>query len=375
MARRRKNRAIAQGVWQSALRAKRQGWVRTIGRSGQFAGMFLGAIAMTLGLIACAGLPFQGNGLPSVEITLVSVNTTKAAYRNIIPQFADQWRRDHKQNVIVTQSYGPSGSQTRAVLDGLDADIVHLSLPLDIQKLEQEQLVASGWEKTLPNNSVPTESAVALIFREGNPKSIQNWDDLTRPDISVLTADPKTSGAARWNFLALWQAGLRQGNTEAAAKTFTGKVYGNAPILPRDSREATGIFYKQSRGDVLINYENEAILAAQNGEKLPYIVPDDNIRIENPVALVSRNVSKHKNRAVTEAFAKFLFLPDAQREFAKVGFRAVEPSIQAEFTNEHPPITNWVEASEFGTWSQIQGQFFDSGALFDELRSLGTAPR
>ena len=335
----------------------------------------VGAIAITLTLIACAGLPFQSNALPTVEITLVSINTTKAAYRNIIPKFTDQWRQEHNQNVVVTQSYGPSGSQTRAVLDGLDADIVHLSLPLDIQKLEQERLVASGWEKMLPNHSVPTESAVALIFRDGNPKTIQSWTDLTRPDISVLTADPKTSGAARWNFLALWQAGLSQGNTETAAKAFTGAVYGNAPILPRDSREATGIFYKQSRGDVLINYENEAILAAQNGEKLPYIVPGDNIRIENPVALVSRNVEKHKNRAATEAFAEFLFSPVAQREFAKVGFRAVEPSIQSAFADEHPPLDNLVEAAEFGTWGQIQRRFFDSGALFDELRSPNQSPQ
>ncbi|MEM9770092.1 MAG: sulfate ABC transporter substrate-binding protein [Cyanobacteria bacterium P01_D01_bin.73] len=365
MARRRKNRVIAQKLW-SIHRLERQlYWFRNTEQLGKF----LGAIAITFGLIACTGLPFQGNGLPSVEITLVSVNTTKAAYRNIIPAFTQEWRQTHNQNIIITQSYGPSGSQTRAVLDGLDADLVHLSLPLDIQKLEQEKLVASGWEKTLPNNSVPTESAVALIFRDGNPKNIQNWEDLTRSDISVLTADPKTSGAARWNFLALWQAGLRKGKTEAAAETFTGEVYGNAPILPRDSREATGIFYKQSRGDVLINYENEAILAAQNGEKLPYIVPPDNIRIENPVALVDRNVDKHNNRQAAEAFAQFLFTPDAQREFAKVGFRVVEANIQAEFSDEHPPLTKLVEASNFGTWSQIQRQFFDSGALFDQMRS------
>ena len=301
-------------------------------------GKFLGAIALVASLIACTTLPFRGDGLPTIELTLVSINTTKAAYRNIIPAFTQQWQETHNEKVIITQSYGPSGSQTRAVLDGLDADLVHLSLPLDIQKLEQEQLVKPGWEDTQPNHSVPTESVVALIYREGNPVNIQSWSDLTRPEISVLTADPKTSGAARWNFLALWQAGLRQGKTEDAAEAFTGAVYGNAPILPRDSREATGIFYKQSRGDVLINYENEAILAAQNGEKLPYLIPDDNIRIENPIALVDRNIDKHNNRAVTEAFAQFLFSPEAQREFAKVGFRVVNPQIQAEFAEEHPTI-------------------------------------
>ncbi|MEM1425407.1 MAG: substrate-binding domain-containing protein, partial [Cyanobacteria bacterium P01_H01_bin.130] len=199
-------------------------------------GKFLGAIALVSSLIACTTLPFRGDGLPTTELTLVSINTTKAAYRNIIPAFTQQWQETHNEKVIITQSYGPSGSQTRAVLDGLDADIVHLSLPLDIQKLEQEKLVKTGWEDTQPNHSVPTESVVALIYREGNPTNIQGWSDLTRPEVSVLTADPKTSGAARWNFLALWQAGLRQGKTEDAAEAFTGAVYGNAPILPRDSR-------------------------------------------------------------------------------------------------------------------------------------------
>ena len=329
----------------------------------------LGAIALIAAIVVGCGSGGLGARGDRVEMTLVSLSTLKAAYTKIVPAFTEQWRRDHNgQDVVINQSYGPSGSQTRAIIDGLDGDLVHLALGLDVEKIQQAGLLDPGWSAELPHSSVPTHSVVALIVREGNAKNIRDWSDLTRSDVEILTPDPKTSGAARWTFLALWNASIPRG--EAAAEAFVKQVYRNAPILPRDSREATGIFYKQKRGDVLINYENEAILAGIHGEKLPYLVPKRNVTIASPVAMVDRNVERHGNREVVEAFARFLFEPVAQRAFAETGFRSINPAIAAEpaFANAHPPVDNAATAADFGGWKTIQQQFFESGGVFDRIR-------
>lgn len=334
-------------------------------------GSWLAVAVLALGLGGCGGGPRD-----RVELTLVSLNTMKAAYSQIIPAFAEQWRQEHSgQEVIVSQSYGPSGSQTRALIDGLDGDVVHLGLGLDVEKLEETGLIDPGWEAELPNQSVPTTSVVALIVRDGNPKQIEDWEDLIRPDVSILTPDPKTSGAARWTFLALWHAASDRG--EAAAEAFVKQVYRNAPLLPRDAREATGIFYKQRRGDVLVNYENEAILAALNGEELPYLVPRRNVEIANPVAIVDRYVERHGNREVVEAFVRFLFTPEAQRAFAATGFRSIDPAIAATpaLAATHPAVDNPATAADFGGWSAIQKKFFESGGTFDRIRQQLAANR
>lgn len=341
-----------------------RGWLARLGT-------LLAVVALALGLGGCGGGPRD-----RVELTVVSLNSMKAAYSQIIPLFTEQWRQQHNgQDVVVSQSYGPSGSQTRALIDGLNGDVVHLGLGLDVEKLEEVGLIDPGWEGEWPNQSILTTSVAALIVRDGNPKQIEDWDDLIRPDVSVLTPDPKTSGAARWTFLALWHAAGDRG--EAAAEEFVKQVYGNAPLLPRDAREATGIFYKQRRGDVLVNYENEAILAALNGEKLPYLVPRRNVEIANPVAIVDRYVERHGNREVVEAFVRFLFTPEAQRAFAETGFRSIDPAIAAipALAATHPTVDNPATAADFGGWSAIQKRFFASGAIFDRIRQRLAARR
>ncbi len=308
----------------------------------------------------------------SVELTLVSYAVTQAAYEQIIPQFAARWKEETGQDVTFNQSYGGSGSQTRAVLDGLDADIVALALALDTKKIEEGGLIEPGWEDEAPNGAIAHKSVAVLVTREGNPKNIQGWEDLVRDDVQVVTANPKTSGGARWNFLGAWGVISQTAGDEAAAQEFVSQIYGNVPVLPKDAREATDVFFTRGQGDVLINYENEALLAKLQGEELPYVVPDVNISIDNPIAVVDANVDKHGTREVAEAFVEFLFTPEAQREFARVGFRPVDESIAEEFADQYPKIDTLFTVADLGGWDAVQEKFFADGAIFDEIQaSLG----
>ncbi|NJN56631.1 MAG: sulfate ABC transporter substrate-binding protein [Leptolyngbyaceae cyanobacterium SL_5_9] len=338
--------------------------------------LFLVGIGLSLAIAACSpsetteGGSASGDSSRPIELTLVSYAVTQAAYEQIIPLFNEQWQAEHNgQEVIFDQSYGGSGSQTRAVIDGLEADIVALALALDTQKIEEAGLIESGWEEEAPNGSIVHTSVAALVTREGNPKAVQGWQDLTKEDVAVVTANPKTSGGARWNFLALWGAITQTGGDDAAALDYVTQVYGKVPVLPRDAREATDVFFKQGQGDVLINYENEVLLARLNGEELPYVIPDVNISIDNPIAVVDTNVDKHSTREAAEAFVQFLFTPAAQREFAKVGFRPVEETVKAEVANDYPEVKTLFTVDDFGGWDEIQAKFFDDGAIFDQLQA------
>lgn len=304
-----------------------------------------------------------------VTLTLVSYAVTQSAYEKIIPQFVQEWQEKTGQVVTFNESYGGSGAQTRAVIDGLEADVVALALALDTKKIEEAGLIQPGWEDEFSNGAIVHKSVVALVKRtEKIP--VQQWSDLARPGISVITANPKTSGGARWNFLALWGAVTQSGGNETQAQTFVEKVYQNTPVLPKDAREASDVFFTQGQGDVLINYENEVLLAKQKGDNLPYIIPQDfNISIDNPVAIVDANVDKHGTRKVAEAFVNFLFQPEAQREFAKVGFRPVDPTATKEFAAQFPTIKTLFTVDDLGGWQAVQTQFFDDGATFDKILS------
>ncbi|HEY9701324.1 MAG TPA: sulfate ABC transporter substrate-binding protein, partial [Allocoleopsis sp.] len=243
---------------------------------------FVAIFLVTLALVACTGgnsnQPTADNktGVEAkksdVQITLVSFAVTKAAHEAVIPKFVEKWKKEHNQNVTFKQSYGGSGSQTRAVIDGLQADIVHLALALDTKKIEKAGLIQPGWETEFPNNSIVSKSVAAIVTREGNPKGIKTWADLSKNGITMITANPKTSGVARWNFLALWNSAIKSGNNDAKAQEFVTNVYRNVPVLTKDAREATDIFFKQAQGDSLINYENEIILAKEKGEKVNYVI-------------------------------------------------------------------------------------------------------
>jgi sulfate transport system substrate-binding protein len=324
-------------------------------------------------LVSCASPSNQNTantateGKQPVSLTLVSFAVTQSAYEKIIPLFVKEWEAKTGQKVTFEQSYGGSGSQTRAVIDGLEADVVALALALDTKKIEQAGLIQPGWEKEAPNDSIVTKSVAALVTRDPNLK-VNSWSDLASDKFQVITANPKTSGGARWNFLALWGAVTRAGGDEQKAETFTEKVFKNVPVLPKDAREASDVFFKQGQGNVLMNYENEMILAGQKGQKVNYTVPTDyNISIDNPIAVVDANVDKRGTRKVAEAFVQFLFTPTAQREFAKVGFRPVDPTVAKEYESKFPKIKNLFTVADLGGWDKIQAQFFNDGAVFDKI--------
>lgn len=350
-------------------------WLKNTTR--RFTALFLAGISLSVAIAACtpnantSGTGQQGQA-STVDLTLVSFAVTKAAHDRIIPKFVEKWQQEHNQTVRINASYGGSGSQTRAVIDGLEADIVQLALALDTERIEQAGLIEPGWEQEYPNNSIVSQSVPVIVTRAGNPQNIQNWQDLARDGVQLITADPKTSGVARWNFLALWGSVTENGGTEQQAQEFVRQVYQNVPILTRDAREATDVFYKQGQGNVLINYENEIILAAQQGgQQLPYVIPDVNISIDNPVAIVDRNVDRHGTREVAQAFVEYLFTPEAQAEFAAVGFRPVDASVaqRKEVADKYAPVNNLFTVQDLGGWDTIQQQFFEDGAVFDQIRA------
>ncbi|KAI8471299.1 MAG: hypothetical protein J3K34DRAFT_417739 [Monoraphidium minutum] len=268
----------------------------------------------------------------------------------------------------------PRSRQARAVIDGLPADIVALALPLDVEKIVDAGLIRPGWARTLPNNSVVCETTVALVTRQGNPKGIRGWADLTQPGLQVVVANPKTAGVARWIFLALWGHKMKAG--DAAALDYITKVFGNVVVQPRDAREASDVFYRQRIGDVLLTYENEVVLTNQvygSDKALPYVVPSPNVRIACPLALVDK-VLDAKEPAARDAahhFAQFCFTPRAQVEFGRVGFRP-----NARLCKEQPEhlagqrtVRMWDVEARLGGWPAAQRKFFDAGRLLDAIQA------
>jgi sulfate/thiosulfate transport system substrate-binding protein len=335
-------------------------------------GLFIG-MGLSLSLVACGGGSDQtgttGSGTAQkkdVEITLVGYAVPKAAHDVIIQKFVAKWQQEHNQKVTFRQTYGGSGSQTRAVIDGLPADIVHLALGGDVNKLAEASLVAKDWDKKLPNNGIVAQSVAAIITRPGNPKKIKSFADLARPDVKWVTANPKTSGGARWNFLALWHSTIKSGSNEAKATEFVTTAFKNVVVQPKDAREATDAFAKQGQGDALLNYENEILFAKDKGQALEYVVPDVNVAIDTPVAIVDKNVDKHGNREVVEAFAQYLFTPESQAEFVKLGYR---PAATAAPDPRFPQVKSLGKISEYGGWKNFQQKFFDDGGIYDKIQS------
>lgn len=348
--------------------------------SRQFAALVIVGLTLSLTIAACSNNPSTSTS-PSpgqdqqaqkeLELTLVGYAIPKAAHDAIIPKFQERWQKEQGQAVTFRQSYGGSGSQSRAVIDGLEADVVHLAVGVDVNKLVEAELVADDWQKRVPNNGTVAKTVVSIITREGNPKNIKSFGDLTRNDVKWVTADPKTSGGARWNFLALWSYVLKTGGNDAKAKAFTTQAYRNVVVLAKDARESTDAFNKQGQGDALLNYENEVILAQQKGEKLDYITPDTNFAVDTPIAVVDKNVDKHGTRKVAEAFVQFLFTPEAQAEFVKLGYRPLEAdgAKQKEVAKEFPPVKTLGSVEDFGGWNDAQQKFFADKAIFDQIQS------
>lgn len=318
---------------------------------------------------AALAAPSKGPAPAPQKILLVSYAVTKAAYDQIIPKFEADWKKKTGQSVTVKTSYGGSGSQTRAVIDGLEADVVGLALSGDILKIQDAGLIQPGWERENANNSIITNSVVAFFVRPGNPKKITSWKDLDKKDVDVVSGNPKTSGGARWNFLGLYGSITQQGGSDSDARKYVTTVYKNIDVLPKDAREASDTFVKRKKGDVLLNYENEAILARKTGEwTVPYKLPSPNILIEGPIAIVDKNVDKHGTRKVAEAFAKFLYSPVAQKTFIDNGFRPVTAEGKAFSKGKFQQVKTFTVA-DFGGWVNVNKKFFGKAGLWDQIFS------
>lgn len=326
-------------------------------------------LPLVVGAAASLHLSLAGAQQPprSQTLTLVSYAVTKNAYDAITRRFAAEWKSKTGQTVTFKGSYGGSGSQTRAVIDGLEADVVNLAMAADVSKIEKAGLINPGWQKEAPNNAVPVTSTVAAFVRPGNPKTINSWKDLDNKAVDVVTANPKTSGGARWNFLALWGSITRTGGSEAQARSFITNVYKNVDVLPKDAREATDFFVKRNQGDVLLNWETEAILAKQKGEwTAPYKVFSPNVLTEQPVAVVDKVVDKRGTRKVAEAFVRYLYTPTAQKIFVDNGFRPVTPEGKAYARGKFPAITTY-KVGDFGGWGAVDKKFFGPGGVWDQI--------
>ena len=336
--------------------------------------MHIKKIAAKLALIALGWLPVMGAPAQQ-EITLLnaSYDATREFYQEINTAFAQQWQKEHGQTVAVKQSHTGSGKQARAVLDGLEADVVTLALAGDIDAIaEKGRLLPKEWQGRLPHNSAPYTTTIVLLVRQGNPKHIKDWDDLVKPGVKVITPNPKTSGGARWNYLAAYGYELkRSGGDEAKARAFIERLFRNVPVLDSGARGATTTFIQRRMGDVLIAWENEALLSKQElaQGKLEIIYPSVSILAEPPVAWVDKVAAKRGTTALAQAYLNFLYTETGQRIAARHYFRPRLDSAASELGHVFPKITLFTIGEMFGSWAKAHQAHFAEGGLFDRIYS------
>jgi sulfate transport system substrate-binding protein len=315
---------------------------------------------------------FAAGGASARNVTLlnVSYDPTRELYQDLNRAFAAQWKAQHGDNITVRMSHGGSGTQARSVADGLPADVVTLALAYDIDAIADRGLIAKNWQQRLPDNASPYTSTIVFLVRKGNPKHIRDWPDLVKPGVQVITPNPKTSGGARWNFLAAWGYALKQpGGNEAKARAFVQALFQHVPVLDTGARGATNTFVQRGIGDVLLAWENEAFLAQRElgKDKFDIVVPSISILAEPPVAVVDANVAKDGNRAVAEAYLEFLYTPQAQDIEARHFYRPRLAAVAQKYASQFPPVKTFTIAQLFGDWRKVQAKFFADGGVFDQI--------
>ena len=317
----------------------------------------------------------DNGSLPSVELLNVSYDPTRELYEAYNKVFSDYWLNEKGQKVTVKQSHGGSGKQARSVIDGLEADVVTLALGYDIDAIADAGLISADWQKQFDLNSSPYTSTIVFLVREGNPKNIKDWDDLIRDGIEVITPNPKTSGGARWNYLAAWGYALRQNNgDEAKAQEFVKELFKHVPVLDSGARGSTTTFVERQIGDVLLAWENEAFLALKEfGEdKFDIVTPSISILAEPPVAIVDKVVDKRGTREVAEAYLQYLYSEEAQKVIAQNFYRPTLPSVADQFKDQFVDVEFLTIDGDFGSWREAQEKHFEDGGIFDQIYTPGS---
>jgi sulfate transport system substrate-binding protein len=307
-----------------------------------------------------------------IELLNVSYDPTRELYQDYNPAFARYWKAKTGDTVTILQSHGGSGKQARAVIDGLGADVVTLALAYDIDAIAGKgKLLPPDWQKRLPDNSTPYTSTIVFLVRKGNPKGIRDWDDLVKPGVSVVTPNPKTSGGARWNYLAAWGYALKlNGNDEGRARAFVARLYKNVPVLDTGARGATTTFVQRGIGDVLIAWENEALLSLKESGKDQFeiIAPSLSILAEPPVTWVDRTVKKHGTEEVAKAYLEYLYSPEGQEIAAKNYYRPRLEAVAQKYAAVFPKVNLFTVDEVFGGWQKAQKTHFDEGGVFDQIQ-------
>ena len=328
------------------------------------------AIYTILTLTLMANFHLVGRVYADVALLNVSYDPTRELYQDFNAAFAKRWKAKKGETVTIKQSHAGSGAQARAVIDGLEADIVTLALAPDIDAIASKGLIAADWQKRLQQNSTPYTSTIVFLVRKGNPKSIRDWSDLAKPGVSVITPNPKTSGGARWNYLAAWGYELgRTNKSDAKAKAFVSAVYKNVPVLDSGARGATTTFVERAIGDVLISWENEAFLAVKElgPDKFEIVVPSVSILAEPPVSVVDRVVDKRGTRVVAQAYLEYLYTPDGQEIAAKHYYRPRLAAVAKNYAERFAKVKLFTIDEVFGSWAKTQKIHFDDGGVFDGI--------
>jgi len=331
----------------------------------------LALAASAVVLLGCSSSKTDANpGSRPVTLLNVSYDPTRELYVEYNKAFANYWKQKSGQVVRISQSHGGSGKQARSVIDGLQADVVTLGLAGDVDALVTKgKLLAADWEDRLPEHSAPYTSTIVFLVRKGNPKGINDWSDLARPGIAVVTPNPRTSGGARWNYLAGWSWALKQpGGSEATAQDFLRKVYRNTPVLDTGARAALTTFAQRGVGDVLISWENEAYLAMKEfgAGRFQVVIPTVSILAEPSVAVVDKVVLRHGTKAIAEEYLKYLYSREGQEIAARNFFRPRDPQVAARYANQFPEVT-MTTIRDFGGWAKVQETHFVEGGVFDRL--------
>lgn len=326
-----------------------------------------------LKLAIVGALGFASLAASAAEITLlnVSYDPTRELYQDFNAAFAKYWQTKTGDKVTVKASHGGSGKQARAIIDGLEADVATLALAYDVDQLyERGKLIPKDWQKRLQHNSSPYTSTIVFLVRKGNPKKIKDWDDIVKPGVAVITPNPKTSGGARWNYLAAWAYALKQNNNdEAKAKEFVGKLFKNVPVLDTGARGSTTTFVERGIGDVLLAWENEAYLALKEfgSDKFEIVNPSLSILAEPPVTVVDKVADKHKTRAVAQAYLEYLYTEEGQEIAAKNFYRPISPAVAKKYEKNFPKINLITIDDVFGGWAKAQKTHFADGGTFDQV--------